>query len=71
MPLGAVIGTVDSLFATASGGGSIRVAGRWYSCPVGAAAAILTVAADARRAGSPVALYFWKSTLQTIDIQSL
>jgi hypothetical protein len=70
MPIGAVIGTVDSLFASFNSG-SIRVAGNWYSCPAGAVPAMLTVAADARRAGTPVSLYFWKSSLQIIDIQSL
>ena len=69
--MGAVIGPVESLFATGSGGGWIRVAGRWYQCPGNAAGAILTVAADSRRAGVPVALYFWKSGSQIVDIQTL
>ena len=66
----AVVGPVTNLFAS-NYGAWIRVANVWYSCKTPAGPSVLVVAADARRAGVPVALYYEDTDLSIYDIQSL
>ena len=66
----AIVGPVTSLYAD-NYGAWIQVAKAWYFSQSPYAGCMLTVAADARRAGIPVYLYYEDTTSMIYDIQSI
>ena len=70
-----VVGKVGAIFATndpqtlANGtGGGIQIEGNWYAPPLPTTAAMLTVAADARREHTGVAIHYWSPGNSINDI---
>jgi hypothetical protein len=64
------VGQVTSLFAN-NYGVWISVGGRWHWSNSAYAGAMTTIAADARRAGIPVYIYYEDTNSMIYDIQTI